>query len=78
MESQYIHGEEEWAKLQGLGFSTNSRRTAATAWIKANKNEFTEKLITLISILYFEVFSLNSNENETFIEVIPKKTGQRK
>ncbi len=76
LEADYLLSEERILKLKGLGFMSNKKGDKAIISISGKKNELTDKIIKLISVIVFEVFYFKELGSEGTIEILNKRTGQ--
>ena len=76
LQAKSLLTEDRLFKLKGLGFSLNDKGDKTTAILKVAKNEVTEKIMRLISIIVFEVFYFKELGREAAIEIINKRTSE--
>jgi hypothetical protein len=75
LKAEYLLTEERLLKLKGLGFSVNERGGKATATLSDGKDVMADKIMTLISLIVFEVFYFKELGHEATIEILSKRTG---
>jgi len=62
-------------RMRGLGFLINKKGSKATAILNESKDKMTNKIMTIISLIVFEVFYFKMLDNEGTIEILAKRTG---
>jgi hypothetical protein len=77
LKTDYILSDERLLKLKGLGFSLNKEGNKATTIIRKSKDEMTDEIMRVVSIIVFEVFYFKELGNEATIEVLNSRTGLR-
>jgi hypothetical protein len=73
--TEYVLADERVLKLKGLGFSLNNKGDKMAMRLQSKRSEITDKIMTIISVIVFEVFYFKELGTEAAIEILYKETG---